>query len=459
MRLFFAAFLLLQGVLALGQDSTDSLNIRKIYDYHLTQSNTYENLRYLCKKIGGRISGSPQAEKAVLWAKEAMQKAGADTVYLVPCMVPKWVRGAKEQAVATSGKIKQKLNLCALGGSVGTGAKGITAKVIEVKSFDELEKLGADKIKGNIVFYNVSFDATLISTGSAYGKAVKYRWAGPSKAAKLGAVATLVKSMTHANNDVPHTGAMGYDTLVTQKIPCFALGPQSAQKLSQILTKDKNTSVYLFSDCKTMPDVPSFSVVGEIRGKEIPEEVIVIGGHLDSWDTGEGAHDDGAGVVQSIEMLAAIKATGIKNKRTLRSIAFMNEENGLRGGKSYEEYAEKEKNRKHIAAIESDGGGLVPRTLGIDGGGDTLAYYKKWDRLLAPYMVNITQGGGGADISPLEKLHTAQMSLNVDSQRYFDYHHTADDVFENVHKRELELGSAAMTTLVYLLDKYGVYKK
>jgi len=457
MRSFIAAVFTLLSIVLCAQE--DSAVIRKVYSYHLTQSNSYENLRYLCKKIGGRISGSPQAEKAVLWAKEAMIKAGADTVYLVPCMVPKWVRGPKEQALAISGATKEKLNVCALGGSVCTPPKGITAKVIEVRSFDELEKLGAEKIKGNIVFYNVSFDAELISTGSAYGKAVKYRWAGASRAAKLGAVATVVRSMTHATNDVPHTGAMGYDTLVKEKVPCFALGPKSAVTLSKLLEKDKNTKLYLFADCKMLPDVPSFSVVGEIRGKEIPQEVIVVGGHLDSWDTGEGAHDDGAGVVQSIEVIAAIKSLGIKNKRTIRGIAYMNEENGLRGGTSYGLYAEKEKNRKHIAAIESDGGGLVPRSLGIEAKADTFAYYKNWEKLFTPYLVAITNSGGGADISTLEKLGTTQMSLNVDNQRYFDYHHTADDVFENVHKRELELGAAAMTGLVYLLDKYGVYKK
>ncbi|HXB41730.1 MAG TPA: M20/M25/M40 family metallo-hydrolase [Bacteroidia bacterium] len=466
MKYFFAAIFSLLSVVFSAQENADSLAIRKFYTYHLTQSNTYENLRYLCKKIGGRISGSPQAEKAVEWAEQAMLKAGADTVYLIPCMVPKWVRGPKEQCMAAKGAIKEKLTVCALGGSVGTGKKGITAKVIEVTSFEEMEKLGAEKIKGNIVFFNVSFDAGLVSPGSAYGKAVKYRWAGPSKAAKLGAIATVVKSMTNANNDVPHTGAMGYDSLVKDasgqviKIPAFALSPKGASMLAQLLLKDKNLQLYLFSDCQMLPDVPSFSVVGEIRGKEIPNEVIVTGGHLDSWDTGEGAHDDGAGVVQSIEIIAAIKASGIKNKRTIRSIAFMNEENGLRGGTTYGKFAENEKNKKHIAAIESDGGGLVPRSLGIDVGTDTLAmYYEKWEKLFKPYGVLITNGGGGADIGPLEKIGATQMSLNVDNQRYFDYHHTPDDVFENVHKRELELGSAAMTSLVYLLDKYGVFKK
>jgi hypothetical protein len=437
----------------------DSAIIRNLYTYHLTKSNTYENLRYLCKNIGGRISGSPQAEKAVEWAKQAMLKAGADTVYLIPCMVPHWVRGQKEKCEAFSNGKSEKFSVCALGGSVATPKQGVKAKVIEVFSFDELDKLNPEKVKGNIVFYNVSFDAALISPGTAYGKTVKYRSAGPSRAAKLGAVATIVKSMTNSTDDYPHTGMMSYDTLVTTaKIPCFAISGKGAAALDKMIAVDKNTEVFLFSDCQTLPDLPSYSVVGEIRGKEIPNEVIVVGGHLDSWDTGEGAHDDGAGVVQSIEILAAFKASGIKNKRTIRSIAFMNEENGLRGGKSYAQYAAKE-GKKHIAAMESDGGGLVPRSVGVNVSGDTLRYYEKWSSLLEPYAVSINGHGGGADIGPLQKSGTTQMSLNVDPQRYFDYHHTANDVFENVHKRELELGSAAMNAFIYLLDKYGAYKK
>ncbi|MGZ3904233.1 MAG: M20/M25/M40 family metallo-hydrolase [Bacteroidia bacterium] len=454
---FKLTILLSFAVTILSAQNGDSATIRKIYTYHLKESKSYENLRILCKNIGGRISGSPQAERSVEWAKQAMIKAGADTVYLIPCMVPKWVRGAKETCDAISGSKKEKLTVCALGGSVGTPKGGLTAKVISVSSFDELEKLGAEKIKGNIVFFNVSFDAALISTGSAYGKTVTYRYSGPSKAAKLGAVATIVKSMTLANDDHPHTGVMSYDTLVKEQIPCFAISAKGAASLNELLNKNNNLQLHLFSDCKMLPDVPSFSVVGEIRGQEIPDEVIVVGGHLDSWDTGEGAHDDGAGVVQSIEVIAAFKNSAIKNKRTIRAIAFMNEENGLRGGKSYLAYATAEKNKKHIAAIESDGGGLVPRSLGISVTADTLSYYKKWSALFEPYMVTINGAGGGADIGPLEKLGTTQMSLNVDNQRYFDYHHTPADVFENVHKRELELGSAAMTSLIYLLDKYGVY--
>ena len=455
---FFIPIIFLVNILS-AQENADSLTIRKIYSYHLTESKSYSNLHTLCKDVGARLSGSKQAEKAVIWAKQTMIQAGADTVYLVPCMVPHWVRGAKEKC-NVSGNSKNKLEtfaVCALGSSVATPTQGITAKVVEVSSFEELEKLGSEKIKGNIVFYNVSFDKTFVHTGGAYGKAVKYR-SGASMAAKYGAVASITKSMSTADNDFPHTGTMRYDSLVPQKIPAFAISITGAKRLSALSAQNKNLELYLFSDCKTLPDEPSYSVVGEIRGNEIPNEVIVVGGHLDSWDLGEGAHDDGAGVVQSIEVIAAFKKLGIKNKRTIRAVAYMNEENGTRGGKSYAAMAAKE-NKKHIAALESDMGGFTPKAIGVDAKKDTLLYYKKWQPLFEPYFVFIKQGGGGVDIGELEKLGVPQFGLEPDSQRYFDFHHTADDTFEHVNERELELGAAAITSFIYLLDKYGTYKK
>jgi len=441
----------------IAQQREDSLRIREIYTYHLTEANTYANLHSLCKDIGGRLSGSPQAAKAVEWAKQAMLKAGADSVYLVPCMVPHWVRGAKEKCLLFTNDKVEPLTVCALGGSIATPVKGIKAKVIEISSFEELEKLGAEKIKGNIVFYNVSFDQTFVYTGNAYGKAVKYR-SGASLAAKYGAVASITKSMTTADDDFPHTGVMKYDTLIKEKIPAFAVSAKGAVKLSATLFQTKNAELFLYSDCKTLPDEPSFSVVGEIKGKEFPNEIIVVGGHLDSWDLAEGAHDDGAGVAQSMEIISAFKKLGIQNKRTIRCIAFMNEENGTRGGAAYAKLAAKE-NKKHIAAIESDMGGFTPKSIGVDAKKDTLAYYKKWQPLFEPYFVFIKQGGGGEDISELIELGVPQFSLDPDSQRYFDFHHSANDVFENVNKRELALGSATINSFVYLLDKYGTYKK
>src|SRR6185312_7564650 len=246
MRIFVLLFFL-ANILA-AQENSDSLTIRKIYSYHLTESKSYNNLRNLCKDVGARLSGSKQAEKAVVWAKQAMIQAGADTAYLIPCMVPHWVRGAKEKCYV-SGNSKNKLEsfaVCALGSSVATPPQGITAKVIEVSSFEELEKLGAEKVKGNIVFYNVSFDKTFVHTGGAYGKAVKYR-SGASMAAKRGAITSITKSMSTADNDFPHTGTMRYDSLVLQKIPAFAISVTGAKKLSTLLTQNKNLELFLFS--------------------------------------------------------------------------------------------------------------------------------------------------------------------------------------------------------------------
>lgn len=452
---FIVSILLAKSLFS--QEKEDSVVISKIYSYHLTEGKSYLNLRSLCKDVGCRLSGSKEAEKSVEWAKQAMIKAGADTVFMVPCLVPHWVRGKKEQCELYYDSKKTPLSVCALGGSVATPVSGIKAKVIEVSSFEELEKLGTEKIKGNIVFYNVSFDQTFVHTGNAYGKAVKFR-SGASMAAKYGAVASITKSMTTSDNDFPHTGMMRYDTLIKQKIPAFAISAKGAKKLSDLLTRDKTVELFLFSDCKTLPDMPSNSVVGEIHGKEASNEIIVVGGHLDSWDLGDGAHDDGAGIVQSIEVLAAFKKLGIKNKRTIRVIAYMNEENGVRGGETYALAAAKE-NKKHIAALESDMGGFSPRAIGVEAKQDTLMYYKKWQPLFEPYYVFIKYGGGGADISKLIKLGVPQFSFEPDSQRYFDFHHTADDTFENVNKRELELGAATISSFIYLLDKYGAYKK
>lgn len=435
----------------LGNDSTA---LRKIYDYYLTESKCYKNLEYLATKIGGRISGSPQAEKAVQWAKQAMIAAGADTVFLQPCMVPHWVRGKKEVCIVSAKGISEKLNICALGSSVGTPAGGTTAKVVEVSSFDELEKLGEAKIKGNIVFYNVFFDARKITTGEAYGETVKYRWAGASRAAKYGAVAAVVRSMSSAHNDFPHTGNMGYDTTVSKvKIPALALSYKAADKLSALLKEQPDLRMKLETDCKNLPEVLSYNVVGQITGTEKKNEFIITGGHLDSWDNGQGAHDDGAGVVQSIEIIEAFKKLGIKPKHSIRAVAFMNEENGLAGGKAYAEAALKNK-EKHIAALETDAGGFTPRGFNVDTLNGLYKKAKGWESLFRPYLVDrIDAEGGGADIGPLEKQNVPCIGFEPDSQRYFDYHHTADDTFDKVNRRELELGAAAIGALLYLIDK------
>lgn len=435
----------------------DSVIIKQLYITALSNSQCYSNLDYLANKIGGRLAGSPQAQKAVEWATKAMKEAGCDTVFLQECMVPHWVRGAKEIGRVQTGSQSELMNICALGGSIGTPKEGLTAPVIEVKSIEELYKLGTEKIKGKIVFFNRPFDPTEVNPFHAYGKAVDQRWEGPSVAAKFGAVATICRSMTPSINDVPHTGSMVYlvDS-IPQKIPACAISTMGAEKLNEILVKNKQVNFFLKMNCETLPDEKSYNVVGEIKGTEHPEEIIVVGGHLDSWETGDGAHDDGAGVVQSMEVLHLMKALGIRPKRTIRAVAFMNEENGLRGGKKYAELAKLNK-EKHILAIESDRGGLTPRGFSFSGDEEKLEKLKKWKPLLEPYgLYDFNHDGGGSDIGPLEKMGVPVMELTPDPQRYFDFHHTPNDIFINVNKRELELGAASLGALIYLVNEYGL---
>lgn len=436
---------------------SDSVQLRRIYDYYLTESKCYTNLENLATKIGGRLSGSANAEKAVYWAKKALYEAGADTVYLQPCMVPHWERGKKEICRMESKilKLKKELSIITLGSSMATPVNGISAQVIAVSSFDELDDLGEKNIKGKIVFYDVRFDDRKISQGAAYGESVKYRTSGASRAATYGAVASVVRSMTSLRNDSPHTGNMKYDTAVSKvKIPTFALSYKSADDLSEALKKDQQLSLFLKNDAKTFPDALSYNVIGEIRGTEKPNEYIIAGGHLDSWDNGQGAHDDGAGIVQTIELMALYKILGLKPRHTIRTVCFMNEENGLGGGKAYAKEAE-EKNLKHLAALETDAGGFTPRAFSVDTLNGLHQLTLRFAPLLKPYLIEqIKKEGGGADIGPLEKLGVPCIGFEPDTQRYFDIHHTSDDTFDKVNKRELELGAAAIGSLIYLIDRY-----
>jgi hypothetical protein len=372
------------------------------------------------------------------------------------CLVPHWVRGGKDEAKATSPALKKEivLDIVALGNSIGSGKNGVTEEVLLVNSFDELEKK-KDEVKGKIVFYNYKFNDTYINTFLSYRDAGQYRGQGPSRAAKYGAKAVIVRSMSHAADNNPHTGATRYDSAYA-KIPAVAIGLRDADRLSELLQKEK-VRVSLKTNGYFLPDTIGHNVIGELRGTEFPDEIITVGGHLDSWDNCEGAHDDGAGCVQTIEIMRAFKATGYQPKRTIRFVLFANEENGGRGGAKYADEA-KAKNEKHIFALESDAGGFTPRALGFSGNEEQFQNFLNWNSLIAPYGCNeFVSGGGGADIGPLNRaFKTPTASLNPDTQRYFDIHHARSDVFEAVNKRELELGAVNMAALIYLVDKYGL---
>jgi carboxypeptidase Q len=436
---------------------TDSVIIRQLYTEALNNGKSYSNLDYLCNKIGGRLSGSPQAQQAVDWAFKAMKDAGADTVYLQECMVPHWVRGAKEtgKVISANPAENKELSICALGGSVGTPPGGITAPVIEVKGIGGLEKLGRSNIEGKIVFFNEAMDPSHIETFLGYRDVIPQRGLGASEAAKFGAVAVIVRSCTPLKDDHPHTGSTRYkDSL--NKIPACAISIIGADWLSDHLKTNKDLKFNLKMNCKTLPDEKSYNVIGEIRGNLHPQEYIVVGGHLDSWDLAQGAQDDGAGVVQSIEVLRIYKALGIMPKYSIRVVAFMNEENGRRGGSKYAEMA-KLKSEKHIAAIESDGGGFSPRGFTSIASPEIKTKIKSFRAFLEPYGVYDFNGtGAGTDVEPLSDLGATCFELKTDSQRYFDFHHAATDTFEIVNKRELELGSAAMAALIWLINSHGL---
>lgn len=439
------------------QSQDDSLEIRRIATEVLTQSKAYEQLRELTQQVGGRLAGSPQMVKAEQWGARVLRETGADTVYLQACEVPHWVRGAKEEARIISKRrdFIPPLQVLALGNSVGSTPAGVTAPVLEVTSFDDLEAK-KDQVKGKIVFYNYHFNPTFIRTFKAYGDAVKYRGQGASRAAKYGALAVMVRSMSHGANNFPHTGAMGYNDSFP-KIPALAVGLEDADLLSNRLKSEPDLKIFLRSNCQMLPDTTGHNVIAELRGSEHPEEIITVGGHLDSWDVNEGAHDDGAGCVQSIEILRAFKALGIRPKRTLRIVLFANEENGSRGAIKYAATA-KAAGEKHIFALESDAGGFTPRGFSFTMPAEKRAKIKSWAPLFLPYDVyDFSEEGGGEDVGHLnEVLGTPMGELLPDSQRYFDLHHAANDVFAAVNKRELELGALSMATLVYLIDKYGL---
>lgn len=440
--------------LSIYAQAQDAKTIRTIYDLALTQSEAYENLRVLCKEIGHRLSGSEGADSAVVWGQRVLGKLELDTIYLQEITVPHWERGRKEKAYFYNEKGKNMLDVCALGGSISTGMNQfIKGDVLEVKSLDEVNNLPDSLVKGKIIFYNRPMDPKKISTFSAYGSCVDQRYSGAIEAAKKGAIAVIVRSMNVRQDDFPHTGSMAYEEGV-DSIPAFAISTNGADYLSENITKYDNLELNLKSFCKSYPDKISHNVIGEIKGSEFPDEYITVGGHLDSWDMGEGAHDDGAGVVQSIEVLHLLNLMNIKPKHSIRVVLFMNEENGNRGGKHYAERAAA-KNEKHLMALESDRGGFSPRGFSVNGTEKQLNGIKKWVDLFEPYGIHeFKMGFAGVDINPLEDGKICLIGLSPDSQRYFDHHHSDNDVFEEVNKRELVLGAASMTSLIYLIDKY-----
>ncbi len=436
----------------------DQKIIKQIFDTSMNESKSYEMLDFLSNEIGGRLSGSLNADRAVDWGYSELKKLGFDNVWLQDVMVPKWVRGPKEFAlIETDPGVTFNVDVCALGGSVATPSVGIKSNVVEVKSFDELQVLGKENIDGKIVFFNRPMQSNLINTFQSYSQAVNQRTNGAMEAVKFGAIGVIVRSMNLRLDDFPHTGVMYYGNLSSpNRIPAAAISTNSAEKLSDLLKINPDLKFLLRQQCKQFDDVLSSNVIAEIKGSEYPDEIILVGGHLDSWDIGDGSHDDGAGIVQSMDVINIFRKINYIPKRTIRVVFFMNEENGLRGAKKYFKIA-KEKKLNHVFALESDAGGFSPKGFSFTCNDSNFTKIQKWKKLFEPYLIHyFERGGSGADISLLETDQNVLAGLRPDSQRYFDYHHAENDKFNAINKRELELGTFAMATLIYLFDKYGV---
>mgnify|MGYP001439105012 FL=1 len=428
--------------------------ISDIYSVSLNDSKSYDWLEYLSKNIGPRLSGSLNAERSVKWTKKTLESIGLDSIWLQPVMVPKWVRGNFEYAfIESSPGNTINVNVCALGGSIPTPSSGIKSNVIEVKSFKELESLGKKNIKNKIVFFNRPMQKELINTFESYSNAVNQRYDGARIASKYGALAVIVRSLTLKHDYVPHTGVMSYGNIpIKSRIPAMAISTNDADLLSSLLNLNPNLKFFMKQNCRNFPDVLSYNVIGEIKGSKKPNDIILIGAHLDSWDLGDGSHDDGAGVVQSMDVLRILKKINYKFNRTLRVVLFMNEENGQKGAIEYFNISKKKKTN-HLIAIESDAGGFTPRGFSINTNDLKFKKILSWKRYFEKYQVHyFVRGQSGVDIEYLKNENNVLVGLRPDSQRYFDYHHSSSDIFETVNQRELELGTAAIASLVFLSD-------
>lgn len=458
---FFIATVVFLAFISFGnaQSEEDAFFIKKIYNTALAESEAYDWLHHLSENIGGRLAGSPNSTKAEDYTKSVLDDLGVTRSFKQACNTTYWHRKTESEVyINLHENVTIELTSTSLGNTIGTNNQKLTAEVIEVFGLDELEKLGEAQIAGKIVFFNRPMDPKLVNSFSAYGGAVDQRVFGAARAARYGAVAALVRSMTNKIDDVPHTGTSIYEDGVT-KIPSIAISTMAANLLSETLQENPKVQVSLSNDNETIENQTNFNIIGEWKGTEFPDEIIVVGGHLDSWDLAGGAHDDGAGCVQSIAAIEILKKLGYKNKRTIRVVMFANEENGLAGGREYARLA-KLNGENHIAGIESDAGGFSPRGFSADGlpsfFDEKFRKVSDWFGLLEAYGVTLSKGGSGADISPLKDQGPLLFGLRPDSQRYFDFHHTPEDHIEAVNKRELNLGSAAMTSLIYLIDQYGI---
>lgn len=445
----------LQGLAQTDVEDTYGDLADQILSEALTYKVGYNWMREFCD-IGARYPGSGNLEKAIEWTRRKMESLELDTVWEQKVMIPHWKRGKAGLRVINSIHHNgDELTIAALGRSLPTDGI-ISGEVVEVTSFDELDSL-AEQVKDKIVFYNVLFDHAKPFTFDAYGKSVQYRVFGASRAAQYGAIAVLVRTITSKPDDEPHHGTLYYEE-DKPKIPGATITVKDAENLHAMLTKEPDIILEMYLDCETLPDMESSNVIGEIKGSKYPDEIIVIGGHIDSWDAGDGAHDDAAGCLQTIEVMQLMKKLDIKPSRTIRCVMFVNEEAGISGGKVYGAYADSV-NEKHVVALESDAGAFTPRGFFVKTDSTTLLQMQEWLPVLRKASIEwIEDGHTGVDMRFINNL-TVSASYMPDCQRYFDYHHSANDVFSAIHPREFEMSTAAIAIYTLLLSEELVTEK
>jgi len=448
----FCLLLVLLTTNLVAQDEEKTF-VKQIFDQALTSTEAYDNLSYLCEHTPGRLLGSENSLRALAHMKQYFEKLGVDSVYYQEFKTPAWHCDSSSVFMLTPSGTRVFLHSDALGPSPATPAGGVLAEVVEVHSLEEVDKLGEAGVSGKIVFYNRKWDPTFIRTFDGYGHTVDQRAKGPAKAAEYGAVAVLVRSVTNLSDHSPHTGSTRYGE---KKIPAVAISTLDADLLSQTLKSDPKTKVNIFVKAHDIAETITYNLIAEIKGLQFPDEYIVLGGHIDSWFNTPGAHDDGAGVVMTSEVLHLFKELKIKNKRTLRVVVYMDEELYQSGGNAYAAYV-RENGEKQYLAMEADAGAFTPRMFTVNAPEAVVAKIASFQPLLQPYGIDeIKAGWGGVDIGPLKELGVPLVGYGTDSQRYFDLHHSANDSFDKINLRELQLGSGCMTTLIFLIDKYGL---